>query len=135
MDSKITLREQIERSYTREHCGIQNGNLTDINCPDICENYETATDRCKLADKYTNSILSFLDSPDSPYVLKSEVVKRIRKAELSPDEAREIGVNVLGIDCVRKIGEENPIMAYKIGQIQKADVLATIQKAVDEVKK
>ena len=34
-----------------------------------------------LTEILTTSILSLLDSPDSPYVLKSEITKRIREIE------------------------------------------------------
>jgi hypothetical protein len=42
--------------------------------------YTTEYEKSLAYDK-VDSMLSLLDSPDSPYILKSEVVKRIREIE------------------------------------------------------
>ena len=78
-----------------------------------------------------NEILNrdyWLKQADSIISLFKEYVKG---KELTFEQAREISVDVLGIDCVRKIGEENSIIGYKIGQIQKATVHATISKVME----
>ena len=84
---------------------------------------------CKYSyDCFIDSKCPSAKKTDSIISLFKEYVKG---KELTFEKAREISVDVLGIDCVRKIGEENSIICYKIGQIQKATVLATISKVME----
>jgi hypothetical protein len=76
----------------------------------------------------TDSILSLLDSPDSPYILKSEAEKRIKKGVLTPKEIHDI-TGFTGLD-IKDSTDHDLHMALKVSRV-------TIQKAVElfEVKK
>ena len=78
----------------------------------------------RIVKKQATSILSLLDSPDSPYVLKSEAEKRIRAAELNDEEIEDS----ISEFCIVLSGHR---------QFLKEVSKATIQKVVDlfEVKK
>ena len=71
------LKEQIAETIYRKFMTL------------FCNDEETLAEThidSMFTKKIADSILSLLDSPDSPYIKKSEVVKRIREAELTPEE-------------------------------------------------
>ena len=61
------------------------------------------------------------------------MLAKVEAAGLTPEKALAISTEVLGMDCVRKIGEENPIIGYKVGQIQKATAKAQLQAIKDRL--